>query len=100
LADALGNAGVEIYYTEEPDPTRHYAVNASDLVVDSPEDVVIAHFTNFNTQDFDVPWYPKPIMEVWGGLSLFLPVTRSNWSSTPTTGQFERTCIVAVIMVP
>jgi len=22
-------------------------------------------FTNFNTQDFHLPWYPKPIMQMW-----------------------------------
>jgi len=38
------NAGVEIYYTEEPDPTRHYAVNARDFAVNSPEGVVIGRF--------------------------------------------------------
>ncbi len=44
LADALGNAGVEIYYTEEPDPTHHYAVNARDFAVNSPQGVVIGRF--------------------------------------------------------
>ena len=44
MADALRDAGVEIYYTEEPDPARHYAVNARDFAVNSPEGVVIGRF--------------------------------------------------------
>lgn len=44
LADALRDAAVETYYIEEPDPTRHYAVNARDFAVNSPEGVVIGRF--------------------------------------------------------
>jgi N-dimethylarginine dimethylaminohydrolase len=44
LADALRSAGVEVYYTEEPDPTRHYAVNSRDFAVNSPDGVVIGRF--------------------------------------------------------
>ncbi|MFQ6100264.1 MAG: dimethylarginine dimethylaminohydrolase family protein [Anaerolineae bacterium] len=44
LADVLRSAGVEVYYIEEPDPTRHYAVNARDFAVNSPEGIVIGRF--------------------------------------------------------
>jgi N-dimethylarginine dimethylaminohydrolase len=44
LAGALRDAGVEVCYIDEPDPTRHWAVYARDFGVNSPEGVVICRF--------------------------------------------------------
>lgn len=55
LAGALKDAGVEISYIEDPDPTRHWAVYARDFGVNSPEGVVICRFKYAERKGEEVP---------------------------------------------
>jgi N-dimethylarginine dimethylaminohydrolase len=55
LAGALRDAGVEVCYIEEPDPTRHWAVYARDFGVNSPEGVVICRFKYTERKGEEVP---------------------------------------------
>jgi N-dimethylarginine dimethylaminohydrolase len=55
LAAALRDAGVEVSYIEEPDPSRHWAVYARDFGVNSPEGVVICRFKYAERKGEEVP---------------------------------------------
>ena len=55
LVDIYRDAGVEVFWTEEPDPTRHYAVNARDFAVNSPEGFVICRFKYSERRGEEIP---------------------------------------------
>lgn len=55
LAACLKDAGIEVYYIEEPDPTRHWAVYARDFAVNSPEGVVICRFKYAERKGEEIP---------------------------------------------
>lgn len=55
LAAALRDAGVEVYYIEEPNPTRHWAVYARDFAVNSPEGNVICRFKYAERKGEEIP---------------------------------------------
>ena len=55
LADIYRDAGVEVCTIEEPDPTRHYGVNARDFAVNSPGGVVIGRFKYSERRGEEVP---------------------------------------------
>jgi len=55
LADALTDAGVELFYTEEPDPTRHWAVFARDFAVNSPQGIVVCRFKYHERKGEEIP---------------------------------------------
>lgn len=55
LAAALRDAGVELCYIEEPDPTRHWAVYSRDFAVNSPEGIVICRFKYAERKGEEIP---------------------------------------------
>ncbi len=55
LAGCLKDAGIEVHYIEEPDPTRHWAVYARDFAVNSPEGVVICRFKFAERKGEEIP---------------------------------------------
>ncbi len=55
LAGCLRDAGIEVFYIEEPDPTRHWAVYARDFAVNSPKGVVICRFKFAERKGEEIP---------------------------------------------
>ncbi|OGO39274.1 MAG: hypothetical protein A2W35_08810 [Chloroflexi bacterium RBG_16_57_11] len=55
LADCLRDAGIEVLYVEEPDPTRHWAVYARDFAVNSPQGVVVCRFKYAERKGEEIP---------------------------------------------
>lgn len=55
MAAALRDAGVELTYIEEPDPTRHWAVYARDFGFNSPEGAVIGRFKYAERKGEEIP---------------------------------------------
>ena len=76
LADILREAAVEVHYIEEPDPTRHYAVNARDFAVNSPEGVVICRFKYSERRGEEVPG-EKQLRRL--GYEIFGRIERGCW---------------------
>lgn len=55
LADCLRDAGIDVNYIEEPDPTRHWAVYARDFAVNSPQGAVICRFKFAERKGEEIP---------------------------------------------
>jgi N-dimethylarginine dimethylaminohydrolase len=55
LAACLRDAGIELFYIEEPDPTRHWAVYARDFAVNSPQGNVICRFKFAERKGEEIP---------------------------------------------
>lgn len=96
LADALRDAGVELHYIEEPDPTRHWAVYARDFAVNSPQGVVICRFKFAERKGEEVPG-EKQLRKL--GYKIFGRIERGAWEGGDNryideehlaTGQGER----------
>lgn len=76
LADALRDANIEVYYIEEPDPTRHWAVYARDFGTNSPEGVVISRFKYAERKGEEIPG-KKRLKEL--GYNIVGQVERGAW---------------------
>ncbi len=55
LVDIYRAAGIEVFWIEEPDPSRHYAVNARDFAVNSPRGFVLCRFKYSERRGEEVP---------------------------------------------
>jgi len=55
LAACLRDAGIEVSYIEEPDPTRHWAVYARDFAVNSPIGFVVCRFKFAERKGEEIP---------------------------------------------
>jgi N-dimethylarginine dimethylaminohydrolase len=96
LAATLRDAGVEVYYIEEPDPTRHRAVYARDFGVNSPEGVVICRFKYAERKGEEVPG-ERQLRKI--GYKIYGRIERGAWEGGDNryvdekhlaTGQGER----------
>ncbi|HEX7974108.1 MAG TPA: arginine deiminase family protein, partial [Anaerolineales bacterium] len=96
LASALRDAGIEVCYIEEPDPTRHWAVYARDFGVNSPEGVVICRFKYAERKGEEIPG-EKQLRKL--GYPIYGQVERGAWEGGDVryideqnlaTGQGER----------
>ncbi|MFQ5791510.1 MAG: dimethylarginine dimethylaminohydrolase family protein [Acidobacteriota bacterium] len=76
LADILRDAGVETCYIEDPDPTRHYAVNARDFAVNTPDGVVICRFKYSERRGEEAPG-EKQLRKL--GYRIFSRIERGCW---------------------
>ncbi len=76
LADIYRDAGVEVCTIEEPDPTRHYGVNARDFAVNSPGGVVIGRFKYSERRGEEVPG-EKQLRKL--GYTIFGRIERGCW---------------------
>lgn len=96
LADALREADIEVFYVEDPDPTRHWAVFARDFAVNSPEGVVICRFKYAERKGEEIPG-EKQLRKM--GYKILGKVERGAWEGGDVryidethiaTGQGER----------
>jgi N-dimethylarginine dimethylaminohydrolase len=96
LAATLRDAGVEVSYIEETDPTRHWAVYARDFGVNSPEGVVICRFKYAERKGEEVPG-EKQLRKM--GYKIYGRIERGAWEGGDNryidekhlaTGQGER----------
>lgn len=96
LASALHDAGIEVCYIEDPDPTRHWAVYARDFGVNSPEGVVLCRFKYAERKGEEIPG-EKQLRKM--GYPIYGQVKRGAWEGGDVryidgqnlaTGQGER----------
>ena len=88
LAGCLRDAGIDVYYIEEPDPTRHWAVYARDFAVNSPEGVVICRFKFAERKGEEIPG-EKQLRKL--GQTILDRVERGAWEGEMCAISMRRT---------
>ncbi|MDR3576138.1 MAG: arginine deiminase family protein [Anaerolineaceae bacterium] len=76
LVGALQDAGIDICYIDEPDPTRHWAVYARDFAVNSPQGAVICRFKFAERKGEEIPG-EKQLRKL--GIPIFGHVEKGAW---------------------
>lgn len=102
LVSALHDAGVEVCYIEEPDPTRHWAVYARDFAVNSPQGAVICRFKYAERKGEEIPG-EKQLRKL--GVPIYGRIERGAWEGGDNryidekhlaTGQGERSTMPGI----